>query len=204
MTKCKNTKTLFWIILSFLFQSCGYHWQEGNERATLSVPFIAGDEDGTLTSEVIRSLSALGIASVHRDADYQLQITFTDIKTQTIGYRRDKQKVHGKVSTNIVPCEERKSVALEVSIYEKSSDKIAFGPCIITSDAEYDFIDGDSIQDLVFINPKGIPTTVLPFSLGQLEPVEAAQEASSRPLNIRLARKIAEFVLNGLSKIENK
>ncbi len=177
-----------------LFQGCGYHWHQEEDKPTLSVPFIAGDDDGSLTNEIIRTISASNIAQIRHNGNYRLQASFKDLKTDTIGYRRDKQKVDGTISTNIVASEQRKSITLEIAIYQQSSNQIVFGPYTITTEIEYDFIDGDSIQDLVFINPQGIPTTVLPFSLGQLEPVEAAQEASSRPLNQKIARKIAEFV----------
>ncbi len=190
MKKFKNARIIFWILLT---QGCGYQWREAEERPTLAIPFIPGDEDGTLTNEIIRTISASGIAKVHREGKYRLEVHLKDTQIDTIGYRRDKQKVSGKVSTNIVATEQRKSLSLEASIYDQDN-RLVFGPCTVSSNIEYDFIDGDSIQDLLFINPKGVPTTVLPFSLGQLEPVEAAQEAASRPIYQKLARKIGEFV----------
>lgn len=189
-------------LLSLLFclAGCGYQWGLDKETPSqIFIPFAKGDEDGTLTSEIIRSLTASGLKSAPFDLSaYQLNITVLNTNTQTIGYRRDKQKVDGKVATNIVACEGRKAVALEVSLIETLSKKILHGPCLISADADYDFIDGDSIQDLLFTSSAGVPVTVLPFSLGQLEPVEAAQEAASRPLNQKLSQKVVEYVLSVL------
>src|SRR4029077_19495678 len=95
-------------------------------------------------------------------------------QNQTVGYRRDKQKVSGKIRKNIVACEGRRALTATVTLYEGGSDTIAAGPYTITAESDYDYVDGDSIQDLAFINSHGVPTTVLPFSLGQLESIESA------------------------------
>jgi hypothetical protein len=47
---------------------------------------------------------------------------------------------------------------------------------------------------LTFINPAGTLVTVLPFSLGQLESVESAQEAAARPLYSRIAQKVVDAI----------
>ncbi len=87
---------------------------------------------------------------------------------------------------------------IEVVFYEGDSDQIAYGPYAITASSDYDYIDGDSIQDLTFVDTQGVFTTVLPFSLGQLEPVESAQEAATQPLYRRLAQKIVDRFLADL------
>jgi hypothetical protein len=128
--------------------------------------------------------------------DYRMQIAIVDTQTQTVGYRRDRQKVTGEIKKNIVASEGRKSLTLEASLYEGSSEKIAYGPYTVTADADYDYIDGDSLPDLTFITASGVPTTVLTFSLGQLESVEAAKEAANRPLNEKLAQKIVDVIFS--------
>ncbi len=83
-------------------------------------------------------------------------------------------------------------MTIQASLFQ--GDEIAYGPYEITTEAEYDYVDGDSIQDLTFTNPSGQFVTVLPFSLGQLESVESAQEAAGRPLYSRLAQKIVDAI----------
>ena len=179
---------------------CGYRWSpdfpEGH-RPTIVVPYVSADEDGTLTSEVIRTLTSSGIANVRTShGDFLLKIAVVNGQNQTVGYRRDKQKVAGKISKNIVACEGRRSLSAEVTLYVGASDTIAAGPYTITADTDYDYVDGDSIQDLAFIDSHGVPTTVLPFSLGQLESIESAGEAASRPLYEKLAQKIADTIFS--------
>lgn len=188
------------ILLLLFFSGCGYHWYPDfpdYRRPTIVVPYIIGDDDGTFTAEVIRTLTASGIAKVQMDpADYLLKICITSDQNQTVGYRYDKQKVSGKIRKNIVSCEGRRAITATVTLYEGCSDTITAGPYIITADSDYDYVDGDSIQDLAFINSHGKPTTVLPFSLGQLESIESAQEATSCPLYHRLAQKIADTIFS--------
>ena len=191
-------KYFFFLLLGI--SGCGYRWHpdfpEGT-RPTIVVPYINGDDDGTLTSEVIRTITSSGIANVGtRDGDYLLKISVVNSQNQTVGYRRDKQKVSGEIKKNIVACEARRSLTAEVTIFEGSSEKIAAGPYKITADTDYDYVDGDSIQDLAFINSQGVPTTVLPFSLGQLESFESAHEAASKPLYKKLAQKINDTIFS--------
>lgn len=183
-----------------LLSGCGYRWSpdfpEGH-RPTLVVPYASGDADGTLTAEVIRTIAASGIANIRTsEGDFRLQIILTNKPNQTVGYRRDKQKVSGEIRKNIVACEGRRSLSAEITLFEGASETIAAGPYVVSADTDYDYVDGDSIQDLAFINANGIPTTVLPFSLGQLESFESAHEAASKPLYEKLAQKIADTIFS--------
>lgn len=191
-------KALPLLIAISILGGCGYRWYPQfpeNQKPTLIVPYAIGDNDGTLTSEVIRTLTASGIADVDSlEGDFRLKIAILQSDNQTVGYRYDKQKVSGEIKKNIVGREGRRSLTAEVTLYKGSSETIAEGPYKITVDADYDYVDGDSLQDLTFINSQGIPTVVLPFSLGQLESIDAAQEASSKPLYRKLAQKIADTI----------
>ena len=197
------------IILKFLTQQllcclccigCGYRWQPDfptGHKPSIWVPYIAGDSDGALTGEIVRAITASGMAEVSQDpGHYRLHIAMTQSENQIVGYRRDRQKVQGEVKKNIVACEARKSLIVEAALYEGDKEESAYGPYTICSDIDYDYLDGDSLQDLTFVNASGIPTTVLSFSLGQLESPEAAQEAASRPLNERLAQKIVDVIFS--------
>lgn len=183
-----------------ILTGCGYRWQPDfptESRPVVTIPFIPGDEDGMLTAEMVRAITASGLAQVRgSNPDYRLVVQIKNVQNQTIGYRRDPQKVHGKVRKNVLASEGRKTVFVEAALYRIHSDEIVYGPYEISGDADYDYIDGDSIQDLTFVDASGLTQTVLPFSLGQLEPIESAQEAASRPLYNSLAQKIVDAIFS--------
>ena len=84
-----------------------------------------------------------------------------------------------------------------VTLYQGS--KVLFGPKRIEAIADYDYVDGDCVKDLVLDDtdlskPIPIQQTVLAFSLGQLEPQETALDASCRPLYRKLSQKILDLI----------
>lgn len=187
-----------WIpfLLSLSLVGCGYRWQPDfphEVRPSITVPYVAGDEEGFLTSEIIQALSRSGLADVvSSGGDYRLDVSIIGCGTETVGYRVDPQKVDGRVRKDLLATEGRKSVTIEASLF--AGCDLAYGPYQITADADYDYVDGDSIQDLTFVNPAGKLVTVLPFSLGQLEPSESAEMAATTPINARLAQKIVDAI----------
>jgi len=185
------------ISLSFFVAACGYQWAPECSEATrpsFMVPFAVGDEDGTLTAELISTLASSGIGTVvHKGADYRLQVEILNHNNETIGFRRDPQKVNNKVKKNLLAIEGRKILEIEATIYRSESEEIVFGPYHLTAQADYDYVDGDSLQDLTFVS-NGQLVSVLPFSLGQLEPIESAQEAAVKPIYRRLAKKIVDVI----------
>ncbi len=130
----------------------------------------------------------------HRRGDYRLEVKIIESHLETTGFRRDKQKIESKIKKNLLAAEARKWMTVEAILYEGDSDRIAYGPYQIEADTDYDYYDGDSLQDLAFINSEGRFTTVLPFSLGQLESTESAQEASLKPLYSKIAQKIVDVI----------
>lgn len=184
--------------LLILLSSCGYRWHydypEGH-RPTVSVPLIKGDADASLTSEIISSLDSSGVVKVARKgADYRLEVRLLSRETDQIGYRRDPQKIQGEVVTNLLASEARNTLHAKVTLYHRNTDQIAFGPYFLNADTEYDYVDGDSLQDLTFISSSGALEEVLPFSLGQLESVESAYEASAKPIYRKLSQKIVDVI----------
>lgn len=181
-----------------LLTGCGYRWQPefpDVTRPTVTVPYVVGDEEGLLTAEIIGALSSSGIVDVlHYGGDYRLQISILNGANETVGYRRDPQKVDGKVRKNLLASEGRRVMTIEAILYKGGTDEIASGPYKISANADYDYVDGDSVQDLTFLGPTGALITVLPFSLGQLESNESAQEAAAKPLYSRLAQKIVDAI----------
>jgi hypothetical protein len=181
-----------------LLCGCGYRWQPEyplGEKPTVWVPLIGGDEDGGLTSEIIRKLHASGLVAVDRqEGHYRLEVVISRGDVKTIGFRRDPEIVAGKLTKNLIASEGRKIVAVEVTLYEGKSTRVAYGPYKIAADADFDYVIGDSLRDLAFGSPGPSKVVVLPFSLGQLEPSEAAQEAAASPLYESIAEKIVDAI----------
>ncbi len=191
------------IIFAFFclyLSSCGYRWEPdypNGVRPSIAVPFVIGDEEGNLTSEIVRALNSSGLAEVRNSAgDYRLQVTILGSGIETVGYRRDRQDIFGKSRKQLLACEGRKTMTVEATLFEGDTGKVAFGPYQVSADADYDYVDGDSLKDLAFIGATGAEIIVLPFSLGQLESNETAQEASTRPLYNRIAQKIVDVIFS--------
>ncbi|MBM3184461.1 MAG: hypothetical protein FJZ64_04055 [Chlamydiae bacterium] len=162
----------------------------------MSIPYVVGDADGALTGELARALAISGNGKVEQfGAKYRLEASIHSSEIETIGYRRDPQVTDG-IQKNLLLSERRKAIVVEAKLIEAESGKVVKGPCQIHADVDYDFIDGDSLQDLVFIGSDGLSRVTLPFSLGQLEAMDAAEEAAMRPLYGRLAQKIVDALFS--------
>ena len=118
---------------SFL-ASCGYRWEPDYPQATrptVTVPFAVGDEDGQLTTEIIRILSTSGLVDVvSSGGDYKLQVSVTGNSNESIGFRVDPQKVDGKVRKNLLASEGRRSMTIEATLCR--GEEVAYGPYQIT------------------------------------------------------------------------
>lgn len=128
------------------------------------------------------------------ESAYELFVSLEPLEAEAIGFRFDLQDISGIVSENLVAAEGRRRLKATVSLHKKGEEEPAAGPYTLYAQAEYDYLDGDSLEDLAFLNSTGQMVTVLPFSLGQLEPKESAHDAAALPLYRQLARKIADAV----------
>jgi len=187
----------FFFLIFLLFFSCNY--KIGNdffENATVNIPYIQGDKDGALTTELVFELVETGVFKYKKkSADFDLMISILNTSDKQIGYRFDRNN-EGKRKKNIMATEGRRKIEVEVSLFSKKEKKIIFGPKIIETDIDYDYVTQDSINDLSFILPNGKRETVLQFSLGQLESVSTAQKTALNPLYKSLAKKIVGVILS--------
>ncbi len=148
-----------------------------------------------MTTELIAALNTSGFFSVlTQQTAYTLEVNILSNQQDRIGYRRDPQKINDQIHKNLLGCEDRLSLSADVTLYHTPNHTIASGPHRITCDVDYDYVDGDSYPDLTFQTTSGQTTVVLPFSLGQLESIEAAQEASLRPLYRKFSQKIVDAI----------
>ena len=94
-------------LLCLLFTGCGYRWRTESpslSRPSITVPFVPGDDDATLTNEIIHTLTTSGLAEVRRRGGmYRLAVAFVDSLSETTGFRLDLQKVKGGLRKTSLP-----------------------------------------------------------------------------------------------------
>jgi hypothetical protein len=181
----------FQIVCLTMLCSCGYHAVDSDMKTTLSIPYVKGDEQGQLTSALIRQLNNSNLYEfVSSEGDLTLKVAIVDDSNDTIGFRYDRSEISGKIEQNLMETENRHTVIAEVTLLKSLTDEIMLGPVIVSASTDYDFIDVNSLRELAFITPSGRPEKVINFSLGQLDSVEGAQDASLQPVYQQLSQKI--------------
>jgi hypothetical protein len=128
------------------------------------------------------------------DGRYRLKAAVIQNSVEALGFRRDLQKIDQKIRKHLTQNEERRVMLVEASIIDRQNEQAVWGPVTIRAEVDYDYVDGDSIQDLQFENQAGERRIVLPFSLGQLESQESAHEAAQWPLYRKLSQKIVDAI----------
>lgn len=197
-------RTFFVILCLPLLGSCGYYLEGSREQITISVPYVGGDFEGELTDAIISSLSRSGyFRFVHDECgQWILYARIINTDNNRIGYRYDRNDKSGKLRKNIVGVENRKTLDVEISVVSGVTGKCVLGPEIVRSEAEYDYVDDNSLKDLSFIDSFGVRQTSIAFSLGQLDSVGTAGEDALAPLFRRAARKIVDGLIASLDSDE--
>jgi len=180
---------LFLNLLIVSLASCGYHTAQPEDKTTISIPYVKGDEQGELTAEIIRELDQSGLYEFVRDGgELLLSVNLVGDKNDIIGWKYNRSEKKGKKEDNLMATENRRILCAEITL--KQGDKVVLGPVKVSSSTDYDYIDVNSLKELTFINPHGKREKVLRLSLGQLDSIEGAQDASLNPLYRHLAQKI--------------
>jgi hypothetical protein len=173
------------LLVLLFFTSCGYRGGQGGTLEvyqTISVPYVEGDWDGSLTAALIKTMSASGaLAYRNSGGSLTLRVKVLDYQDQQIGYQYDRHK-DGKPRKVVIPNETRTTIVTEVAVFETASGNAVLGPVRISSDVEYDH---DYYEPRHHVNV---------FSLGQLTDIESAFDAAQKPLHDRLAKKIVDYV----------
>lgn len=183
----------FFLILT----SCGYNLgrTRNSEKALISVPYIKGDFNGLFTNELIKQISYSPTLDYRfSNADYLLKVDIITEATKQIGYKYDRNNKN-KRKDSIRATEGRQIIIAEVQVIDLRRNCVKFGPFQVKADADFDYVDPDSLNDLSFIDEQGQRRTVLSFSLGQLQPIESAEEATLKPLYECLSKKIVDAIL---------
>ncbi|NGX37814.1 MAG: hypothetical protein K1000chlam2_00977 [Chlamydiae bacterium] len=184
------------LLLLLALCACGYHF-DGGEKIAVSVPYVIGDQEGELTDSLIWALSRTANFRYTQDeGDWILKAKVVDTFNDRIGYRYDRDPKTGDIRKNVMGTENRKSITVEVSVVNGTTGKLILGPQKVKADADYDYVDPNSLRDVSFIDPAtGVRTTSIAFSLGQLDSVGAAGEDATYPIYHLLARKIVDGML---------
>ncbi len=188
-------KTYFlWVLL--LLSACGYRY-EAEEVAstvhTITVPYVKGDAEGKLTSELLHQLSASGsFECVKSGGELLLNAVIVSDNVDRIGYRYDRHGKEGKRRHRLVGIENRRELIVEISLIDSRTDTILLEPTKVVAHTEYDYIDPYSVRDLLFFEDGRPPQRTIALSLGQLDSIEGAQDDSSTPLYRHLSQKIVE------------
>lgn len=189
----KNSLFLLFLFLS----SCSYHLGRSSnlENISVCVPYIRDDFSGLFTNEIIKQVSNSAQLSYNiSNADYILDIKIIDNSTKQIGYKYDRNNQNIR-QNNLRATEGRQEVTALVRLIDKRTNVDKFGPYRVKASSEFDYVDQDSLNDLSFIDANNQRTTVLSFSLGQLESIESAKQATLKPLYAKLAKKIVDAIL---------
>lgn len=183
----KTNWILFILLAGFLLTGCQYQFGRGDlsqRYATISVPYIEGDQKGELTSDVIKKLSTAGaFRYVSHGGDLNLKIKLIEFREENVNFRYDRKKT-GELKKSIIPTETRVSAIAEVSLVEAGTGQTIRGPTRIVANVEFDHTYY-ATRDEVNI-----------FSLGQLNDIDAARDAALHPLNRYLAERIVDYVIN--------
>lgn len=175
------------LAIATCLSSCNYHFGHGelaSQYATIAVPFVEGDEDGSLTAELIKRISLSGaFRYADCESDLLLKVNIQKIDDLNIGYRYDRKRDE-KLKHSIIPSESRFIIYAEVSVYDNRKNECIRGPTLIRAGLDFDY-DYYKVQHEANV-----------FSLGQLNDVDSARDAARRPLNIRLAQNIVEYLVN--------
>ena len=195
-----STLVRFCILVSSFLASCGYHFESEETPQvvrTITVPYAKGDAEGKLTTALIEQLSSSGyFECLHSGGELLLSLVVVSDNLDKIGYRYERHGPTGKRRRHLMPVENRRTVTAQISLIDTRTDALLLEPTKVTADVEYDYIDSNSIRELVFINDKGKPQRTISFSLGQLDAIEGAQDDSDKLVYKRLAQKITEGLIH--------
>jgi hypothetical protein len=182
-------KPLFgWIPLTLLalcLVSCGYHLGFGglsSQYPSISVPYVEGDKDGSLTAAIIRKISESGVYEYkNSNGTLSLSARVIEVSDENIGFRYDRNK-KGKRTSTVIPTETRIKAVAEVTVFDSCNSCVLLGPVLIEAFVDFDH-DYYNSRDGINI-----------FSLGQLSDYDEAHDAVKAPLDEALANKIVDYV----------
>ncbi|MBS4167392.1 hypothetical protein [Parachlamydia sp. AcF125] len=175
-----------WILLLLFLAGCGYRLAAGpgSSGKTISVPYVQGDRDGSLTSAIVRELCNSGCYQYATDqGELSLLVKIVEVHDENIGFRYYRKK-RGKLTNSVIPTETRVWAKVEIALIDNRSGEYVLGPALIETNVDFD-------HDY-YLNLQGINV----FSLGQLSDVDSARDAAWEPLNKAISQKVVDYIGN--------
>lgn len=180
-----NLSRILLIICLVSLNGCCYQMGDGGilrKGATIAIPFIKGDELGTMTNRLIYKLkSQHRFILVGGGADYELKVCLSSPNVRNIGYLYGPQK-GGGISNVIYPNQGRMTLSAKVELYDCVNKCRVYGPDTVSTFLDYDF------------NPDKTQVNDNQFSLGQLEMNDMAKDAARDSLYNLLSEKIVDLL----------
>lgn len=183
----KKQAPWFLFFLLLFHASCGYRFGKGEKLAeyqSITIPYVAGDDDGLFTADLIRRFSESGTLCVSNSCgELILEVSLCEPEDENIGFIYAR-KEDGRLTKKVVSHEGRVRLLAEVTVREASTGSCILGPCRIDSWIDFDFEpDLSTFEDHE-------------FSLGQLEMHPLALDAAMVPLYDKLTQKIVDYVIH--------
>lgn len=179
-----------------LLTGCGYR-SDGEEKISVSVPYVVGDHEGELTRVLASTISQNPyFRYTGGEGDWIVKAKVKNSINDRIGYRYDRSQTEGTLKSNVIGIENRKTITVEVTVVNSTTGKVVLGPQEIKAGADFDYINPNNRQDISFINPStGVPNPSISFSLGQLDSVGSAGEDAIYPIHQKIATRIVEGMI---------
>lgn len=185
-------QAFFWVLTCLFLTSCSYHVVNNKDDTTIGVPFVPGDKDGLLTKAITQEISTSGLGEFRsRNTRYELIVKIDPEFVERVGYRYDRL-ADGTLRPNIIGTETRRTVSVTYELVDTLYDKVILGPKTTSAFADFDYLDTDNIADMSFVNPVGQRILAFNYSLGQLNTIEGATDASLASIYRILSKNIAD------------
>lgn len=180
----KKGSLLFFTILLVL-TGCGYRPGLGelpDGYKSISVPYVVGDQDGSLTAAIVREVSSsLNFDHSNTGGELILAVELIDVVDQDIGFGYEQVHKH-EYKNSIIPLESRMIATVEVSLVDAATQCTVIPKVRITEYVDFDHEYNATYKDST------------KKSLGQLSDADAAFAAAKEPLNRLIAKKVVEYI----------
>jgi hypothetical protein len=180
-------------LILLISSSCGYRYARSykNESAeTISIPFVTGDDSGTLTSYLVEEINKeTGLQYQQAAGKYILNVRIVDRKFENIGFRFDHQKQDRRQRNKLIPNESRIKILAEVTVIDSTSNSPILGPAHIIAYADFDHQN------------RSINHSINRVSQGQLTDIDTASSSVNTPLYRNLAHEIADYLTNHMDAL---
>ena len=183
---------LLLLLLMVLCSACGYRFSS-EEEVAVSVPFIAGERTGALTTAIVKELcESHPLTYGGSDAPYELELGIRRHDKDIIGWQYQTFDSTGLPKDKLAPVESRQTMVVTVTIKHRTTGEVIAGPIDVDEFVDYDYSDNRSFHDLGFVRPNGQIGTYLDLSIGQLDAEEDATSIARKRLYQELAKKIVK------------